>query len=184
MTGVLKSLTGCLAALALASQASPQAQAQGVFTRRSEKQIRIDLEHILEGRVNGSGKLVGVHHAPSAPKTMRVDGRSCPLVIEWTSPGTDNDVRTARVKLLDPQTDRVVLEKFSTLYPSAWTHKRIEKAIREAYDDAKARKQVESNGRWEGRTKGGQRIDGYLSYNGDEIATAFPVYSPPRSQRR
>ena len=112
---------------------------------------------------------------------MRVEGRDCRLDIEWTSPGTDKDVRTARVKLRDPETNRVVLEKFSTLYPSAWSEKEIEKAIREAYADAKARKRVADNGRWQGQTKQGQRIDGYLSYQGDSIATAFPVYSPPRN---
>jgi hypothetical protein len=115
---------------------------------------------------------------------MRVEGRECRLEIEWTSPGTEQDVRTARVRLRDPGTREVVLEKFSTLYPSAWGRQEIETAIREAYADARTRKRVETNGRWEGRTRDGVRIDGYLSYDGDEIATAFPVYSAPRPARR
>jgi hypothetical protein len=145
--------------------------------------IRIDLDHILEGRVNSQGQLVGVHHAPSAPKTMRVDGQDCRVRIEWTSPGTDNDIRTARVVLLDPRDGRVVREKSSTLYPSAWPASRIEAAIREAYADAVAQDRVDRNGRWEGRTRQGERIGGYLSYDGRFIATAFPYYSPPRGGR-
>lgn len=160
------------------------AEAQRAPAKARERPIPIDLEHILEGRINGRGQLVGVHHAPSAPKTMRVEGRACTLEIEWTSPGTEQDVRTARVRLRDPDSDRVVLEKFSTLYPSAWTARQIEAAIREAYADAKAGGKVEDSGRWQGRTRSGVRIDGYLSYDGDEIATAFPVYSPPRNARR
>jgi hypothetical protein len=110
---------------------------------------------------------------------MRVDGRDCRVSIQWTSPGTDDTIRTARVLLLDPRSGQVVLEKSSTLYPSAWPPSRIETAIREAYADAVAQNRVERNGRWEGHTRKGERIGGYLSYDNRFIATAFPYYTPP-----
>lgn len=145
--------------------------------------VRIDLKHILEGRINSRGNLVGMHHAPSAPETMTHEGRRLRLIIEHTSPGGADDVRTARVYLVDPETDRVRLEKFSTLFPDTWDRKQIETAIREAYTDAVEHRSVDREGRWQGRTRGGVRIDGYLSYDGAFIASAFPVYVKPRDAR-
>jgi hypothetical protein len=147
----------------------------GGQSTRSTAPIRIDMKHILQGRVNSQGQLVGLHHAPSAPRSLRASGRDCEVRVVWTSPGTDRDVRTARVELRDPESGRVVLEKFSTLYPSAWTPAQIETAIREAHGDARQRGQVERNGRWSGRTRAGLTISGYMSYDGQFIATAYPV---------
>jgi hypothetical protein len=142
----------------------------------------IDFNHILKGRINREGQLVGLHHAPSAPKTMRHNGVVCNVVFVQTSPGGKVDVVTARVELRDPETKVVLLEKNSTLFPAAWDQTDIEKAIREAYADAKSKGRVEENGRWEGRTAKGVRIDGYLRYDRKGIATAFPVYVRPRGQ--
>lgn len=146
--------------------------------------ITIDLEHILRGGINRRGELVGLHHQPSAPETMKFEGKACELWFVYTSPGTADEVRTARVELRDPKSQRVLIEKFSTLYPKSWTEKQVEAAIREAYADAVQRKAIDSDGRWEGKTKAGMRIDGYMSANGKSIATAFPVYVRPRNDRR
>ncbi|GIW86740.1 MAG: hypothetical protein KatS3mg108_1064 [Isosphaeraceae bacterium] len=146
--------------------------------------VRIDLRHILEGRVNSRGVLVGLHHEPSAPRTMMVHGRRCEVRFERTSPGGRDEVRTARVQLRDPETGRVVLDKFSTLFPDSWDRRRIEAAIREAYADALRRNRLDESGRWEGQTGDGVRIDGFLSYDGTFIASAFPVYERPRGDRR
>ena len=88
-----------------------------------------------------------------------------------------------QVRLLDLQSRRVVREKFSTCFPASWSAEQIENAIREAYADCKSRDRVEDNGRWEGRTEKGVRIGGYLTRDGRSIATAYPVYTPPRGSR-
>lgn len=145
--------------------------------------VEIDLDHILRGRVNGRGELVGMHHAPSAPKTMRAHGVECEVAFVPTSPGGANDVTTARVELRNPKSGRVELEKFSTLYPSAWDRDRITAAIREAYADALAGRGISDSGKWEGRTKSGVLIDGYMTRDGRRIATAYPVYRPRGGRR-
>ena len=157
------------------------AQQRGAQT---DRRIEIDLDHILNGEINRRGEIVGMHHEPSAPKTIRADGVLCFIEFRYTSPGDKDDVRTAQVRLLDPDSRRVVQEKFSTCYPVSWSRDQIERAIREAYADAEARRAVESNGKWEGRTSQGVRVGGYLSRDGDEIATAYPIYTPPRGRSR
>ncbi len=146
---------------------------------KPEDRIDIDLDHILLGGVNRRGDLVGLHHLPSAPRRMKAQGKLCDVYFEYTSPGGSKDVRQARAQLIDPRSDEVVLEKFSTLYPESWTADEIEAAIREAYGDAKSRDAINQDGRWQGKGKG-IRIDGYLSSDGRKISTAFPVYQPPR----
>jgi hypothetical protein len=174
-------LVAGLAALALFHHA---AGARGQSRPPDPAGVRIDLRHILEGRVNGRGALVGLHHQPSAPKFMNARGRRCRVAFEPTSPGGPDAVRTARVQLRDPDSDRVVLDKFSTLFPDSWDRRRIERSIREAYADALGRNRLDDDGRWEGRARDGTRIDGFLSYDGTFIASAFPVYSRPRDQGR
>jgi hypothetical protein len=161
-----------LGLVALAPPAGASAQAPPPDPDR----VSIDMGHILKGRVNRQGDLVGIHHAPSAPKSMTVSGRPTQVHFLRTSPGGRTDVRTVRVQLLDPQTGNVVLEKSSTVYPDAWTPDEIENAIREAYADARGHRRIDSRGRWQGQTRGGVRIDGYMTYDGRGIATAFPVY--------
>lgn len=148
-----------------------------------DRSIPIDMGHILHGRINRDGELVGVHHAPSAPKTMNYEGSDCDLEIKQTSPGGEEDVVTARIYLRDPQTKQIVAEKNSTLFPAAWKESQIEAAIREAYAQAVKNGDIEDNGRWTGRTKSGIRIDGYLSRDNKRIATAFPVYVRKRGGR-
>ena len=147
--------------------------------------VRIDMDHVLKGRVNRQGDLVGMHHAPSAPKTLIVGNRAARVHIERAAGGPD-EVSTARIQLLDPKTREVLLEKSSTLYPDSWTPQEIEEAIREAYASALKKRTVDNRGRWQGRTADGVRIDGYLTYDGRGIATAFPVYAPRKqgSSRR
>lgn len=176
-----RGLTALLALLLLTLSGLVQAQDRAL---RSDARIAIDLDHILEGAINRRGDLVGMHHEPSAPKTLRVDGDLCFVEFRYTSPGGEADVRTAEVRLLEPKSKRVVREKFSTCFPVAWTPEQIEQAIREAYADAESSRQVEGNGKWEGRTSKGVRIGGYLSRDGDAIATAFPIYTPPRGRSR
>jgi hypothetical protein len=115
---------------------------------------------------------------------MKAEGVLCNVVFVQTSPGGKDDVVTARVELRDPETGDVVLEKFSTLYPASWSRERIEQMILEAHADARNRGRITDNCRWEGRTRDGMRIDGYMSYDRRAIATAFPVYVPPREGRR
>ena len=143
--------------------------------RADGKPIPIHIEHIFDGGINRQGELVGVHHLPSAPKEMEVDGKLCKLEIAQTSPGGKEDVVTAHIILRDPVTKKIVREKASTLFPAAWSKEQIEKAIREAYADAKANGGVEKDGRWGGEA-GGVRIEGYLTCDGGAIATAFPIY--------
>jgi hypothetical protein len=136
--------------------------------------IPLHLDHIFKGSINRRGDLVGLHHIPSAPNEMRADGRICKVEFAQTSPGGPKDVVTARVMLRDPATGKVVREKFSTLFPSDWTRAEIEAAIREAYADAKRHNGVDREGGFHGHARG-IRIDGYLTRDGEAIATAFPV---------
>ena len=141
---------------------------------------KINLEHILHGSINHRGDLVGMHHRPSAPKELKVNNQRCEVKIEQTSPGGPDDVVQARVELVDPDTGRVVKEKFSTLYPSSWSEAEIVSAIREAYADAKQNHRVADDGHFDGHTRSGVRIDGYVSRDEKLINTAFPVYSRPK----
>jgi hypothetical protein len=170
--------------VALAATLSLAAWQQSRVAQPDPKSVSIDLEHVLRGGINRRGELVGLHHQPSAPESLKFEGKLCELWFLYTSPGGPDDVRTARVELRDPKSQRVLVEKFSTLYPKAWSEKQIEAAIREAYADACDRRQVGSDGRWEGRTKKGVRIDGFMTGDGKAIATAFPVMVRQRDQPR
>jgi hypothetical protein len=139
--------------------------------------IPVHTDHIFNGGINRSDHLVGCHHKPSAPKQMRVDGKLCDVEIKQTSPGSEKDVVTAKVILSDPASGSVVREKFSTLFPSAWSKEEIVDAIREAYTYAKTHGEVERNGAFHGKARS-IKIDGYLTERGDAIATAYPVYQP------
>lgn len=178
----LISFVACLSLLP-ALNSLPRSLAQD-RAPRSDTRIAIDLDHILEGGINRRGDLVGMHHEPSAPKTIRVDGELCFVEFRYTSPGGEDDVRTAEVRLLDPKSKRVVREKFSTCFPVSWNPEAIERAIREAYADAERNRRIQDNGNWEGRTSRGVRIGGYLTRDGDAIATAYPIYTPPRGRSR
>jgi hypothetical protein len=145
--------------------------------------IPIHLDHIFNGGVNRQGNLVGMHHLASAPKELKVEGKACKVEVVQTSPGGKNDVVTAKVILRDMVTNRIVLEKFSSLFPAAWSKADIEATIREAYADAKSRKGVDRDGRFTGHARG-IRVDGYLTRDGDAIATAFPVYQGPKQGRK
>jgi Bacterial EndoU nuclease len=161
-----------------------QSSKQSQLKPKSDAVPRIDLNHILEGGVNRRGDLVGLHHLPSAPRTIEFNEVEHDVYFQYTSPGEDDDVRTARVELRDPKTGRVVLSKFSTCYPESWTPEDIEHAIRDAFEEAKANKKIDRDGKWEGRAKNGMRIDGYLSRDNKWISTAFPVYVPPKRDRK
>lgn len=168
-------------ALAFTSLIAPPARGQANKSkpRPPQPEIRIDLDHILQGRINRQGELVGMHHEPSAPEKIRYRGVLLDVEFRYTSEGDGQAVRTARVVLVDPKDKKVVLEKFSTCFPADWKPHDIEACIRDAYADAKARNRIERNGRWSGFAKDGKRIDGYMSYDGTFIATAFPVLPPP-----
>jgi hypothetical protein len=159
-------------------------------TESPPSDVKINLEHILNGGLNRRGELVGMHHLPSAPKELLVDHLRCRVEIKQTSPGGPDDVVQAQVRLIDPQTGRVVREKFSTLYPASWTTAEITRAIEEAYADAERNQRVEADGHFDGHAKSGIRIDGYLTRDEKMINTAFPVYSArkdraaPRGQGR
>lgn len=137
--------------------------------------IALHVDHVFNGAINRRGDIVGVHHRPSAPKQMRVDGKLCDLEIKQTSPGGEKDVVTAKIILRDPASGKVVREKFSTLFPAAWSKADIEQAIRDAYGYAKEHGDVERDGAFHGRARG-IKIDGYLTERGDAIATAFPIF--------
>ena len=148
---------------------------------KKDTAIPLHIDHIFNGGINRRGDIVGVHHLPSAPKQMRVEGKMCDLEIKQTSPGGEKDVVTAKVILRDPASGKVVREKFSTLFPSAWTKADIEQAIRESYSYAKEHGGVDHNGEFHGRARG-IKIDGYLTERGDAIATAFPVFQAPQKK--
>lgn len=153
---------------------APQAWSQ---TPAADREIRLDLEHILQGQINRQGKLVGLHHVPSAPREIKIGNRVCLVEIKQTSPGGPNDVVSVRIVLRDKETREFVQEKASTCYPSAWTRVQIEKAIREAFADARKRGEIDEDTRWGGRSADGHRIEGYLSRDRKEITTAFPIRS-------
>ena len=53
----------------------------------------INMDHILRGGINRQGNLVGLHHLPSAPKELLVEGKKCRVEFKQTSPGGPDDVR-------------------------------------------------------------------------------------------
>lgn len=184
MIATLRLFLGLVVSALALLPAPAGAQQQGGGDRRGDRpEIRIDLDHILEGGINRRGELVGMHHEPSAPEKLRYRGALHEVQFRYTSDGDGQSIRTARVVLVDPKTGEVALEKFSTCFPADWQAHDIEACVRDAYDDAKARNRVEKNGRWSGFAKDGKRIDGYLSNDGKAIATAFPVLPPPRGRR-
>jgi hypothetical protein len=149
---------------------------------QSAKAIPLHLDHIFKGGINHHGDLVGLHHIPSAPKQMRADGQLCDVEFVQTSPGGPKDVVTARVMLRDPATKKVVREKFSTLFPSEWTRAEIEEVIRAAYADARRHNGVDREGGFHGHARG-IRVDGYLTRDGDAIATAYPVFQASQQRK-
>jgi hypothetical protein len=154
---------------------------KGGKAAKSDATIALHIDHIFNGGLNRRGDIVGVHHRPSAPKQMRVDGKLCDLQIKQTSPGGEKDVVTAKVILRDPVSGKIVREKFSTLFPAAWSKADIEQAIREAYGYAKEHGGVDREGSFHGQARG-IKIDGYLTERGDAIATAFPVFQSPQKK--
>ncbi len=175
-------LFACSAAL-LRSQEREWPLDTGDKPDKSDTAIALHVDHIFNGGINRRGDIVGVHHRPSAPTQMLVDGKLCDLEIKQTSPGGDNDVVTAKVILRNPVTGKVIREKFSTLFPSAWNRADIEKAIREAYGYAKDHGSIDRDGGFHGQARG-IKIDGYLTERGDAIATAFPVFqAAPKKPR-
>ena len=122
--------------------------------------IALHIDHIFNGAINRRGDIVGVHHRPSAPKQMRVDGKLCDLEIKQTSPGGEKDVVTAKIILRAPDSGKVVREKFSTLFLAAWSKADIEQAIREAYGYAKEHGDVDRDGAFHGQVSRHQ--DGWL----------------------
>ncbi len=151
--------------------------------KKDGSSIPIHSDHIFHGDINRRGDIVGVHFIPTAPKQMRVNGKLCDLEIKKTSPGGEKEVVTAKVILRDPSTGKIVLEKFSTLFPSAWSKADVEDAIREAYAYAKAHDAIDGRGAFHGRTRG-IKIDGYLTERGDAIATAYPVFQGSQTKPR
>jgi hypothetical protein len=141
-----------------------------------DTRININLDHIFQGGINRNGDLVGIHHYPSAPKEMEVNGKKCKVEFFFQNKGGPTEVTTARIQVRDPETKKIVGEKFSTLYPAGWTKQQIEQAIREAYHDAKESNDIDNNGKWGGKCGAGFRIEGYLSPNNRTITTAFPIY--------
>jgi hypothetical protein len=162
-------------------QAKNENSDRGPLGANDAAKIAIRSDHIFRGAINRRGDIVGVHHLPSAPKQLRVDGRLCDLEIRKTSPGGDKDVVTAKVILRDPATGKIVREKFSTLFPSAWDKDDILGAIRDAYSYALRHGGVDRDGKFHGRARG-ITIDGYLSEDRDAIATAFPVFQGSRNK--
>jgi hypothetical protein len=141
-----------------------------------DKTININLDHILHGGINRNGDLVGMHHYPSAPKEMEIDGKKCKVEFYFQNKGGPEEVTTARIKCTDPTTKMVLAEKFSTLYPAGWSKEQIERAIREAFQDARDDNAIDRDGKWGGTCGAGFRIEGYLSPNQKTITTAFPIY--------
>jgi hypothetical protein len=141
-----------------------------------DKTVNINLEHIFEGGINKNGDLVGMHHYPSAPKELVVDGIKGKVEFFFQNKGGPDEVTTARIEVRDPQTKKVLVQKFSTLYPAGWSKEQVEKAIREAFQDAKDDNGIEADGKWGGVCGAGFRIEGYLSPNKRTITTAFPIY--------
>ena len=140
--------------------------------------IALHIDHIFQG-ISIAAAISSACIIDPASQAVRVDGKLCDLEIKQTSPGGENDVVTAKIILRDPDSGKVVREKFSTLFPAAWSKADIERAIREAYGYAKEHGGVERDGAFHGRARG-IKIDGYLTDRGDAIATAFPVFQGSR----
>ena len=141
-----------------------------------DKAVNINLDHIFNGGINRNGDLVGIHHYPSAPKEMEVEGKKCKVEFFFQNKGGPEEVTTARVQCRDPESRKILAEKFSTLFPAGWTREQIEKAIREAIYDAREEDGIEPDGKWGGTCGAGFRIEGYLAPNKKTITTAFPIY--------
>ncbi len=168
-------LLGLTLGLALSGSAQTSKKDQGKDAPRDTK-INVDLDHILRGGLNRNGDLYGMHHYPSAPREMEVDGKKCKVEFAFQNKGGPQDVTTARISVRDPETRKVLREKFSTLYPAGWSKAQIETAIREAYQYARDNGGVEADGKWGGKCAAGFRIEGYVTRDKRKIITAFPIY--------
>lgn len=141
-----------------------------------DNKVNVDLDHIFKGGINRNGDLYGIHHYPSAPKEMTVDGKKCKVEFFFQDKGGPKEVTTARIEVRDVETKEVLRKKFSTLYPAGWSKDEVEKAVREAYQHAQDKDNVEDDGKWGGQCGAGFRIEGYVTRDKKTIITAFPIF--------
>jgi Bacterial EndoU nuclease len=132
------------------------------------KNAKIDLQHILDGHLNGKGKAVGFHSRP--------DGIDPPNAKMTEQIGLKNPqgVYKGKVEIRDPATGNwVPKKKNSTFFPDHMTPKEIEAAVRHAYADALRKGGVTPDGEFTGRSGFGFEITGVVRNN--QIPTAYPV---------
>jgi hypothetical protein len=59
----------------------------------------------------------------------------------------------------------------SSFFPKSWSRQKVMSEIRGAYENGT----IASNGKWDGISPSGVRIEGWLNSAGD-INTAYPIY--------
>lgn len=124
----------------------------------------INATHIFEGEINRSGKPVGFHSRPfgTDPQNARVE--------KVLGKPNRKGVYTARVEILDPQTNQWK-EKFSSFFPDKMDEVKVRNAIGHAYVNRHANKKQP----WQGPSGHGFEVQGYVDQKG-RINTAYPIY--------
>jgi hypothetical protein len=151
----------------------PPAAAAPSTTPAPAPRPNINEAHLLHGEINPTnGKAGGWHWKgpPGANPNARV-------VPGKRTPPDARGVYREKVQIRDPNTGKWITKKSaSTFFPDHYTEQQVKDAVHEAYADAVAKKQVQPDGFWEGKSSAGIPIEGWLEPNG--IKTAYPKWEP------
>jgi Bacterial EndoU nuclease len=150
---------------------------------------RINLSHVFEGQINNQNKGVGFHYlgdgalSQGKARIKEVNG-----VKQIVVPPDAKGFYVAEVEIFKPSVGGFVPKKgngLSTMFPDHWTPQEVFDEILDAFANAKINGNVGTvkfPNYWEGVSKNGNRIGGYLipSPNGGTpidhlINTAYPI---------
>jgi Bacterial EndoU nuclease len=126
----------------------------------------INAKHVFHGEINSRGRAVGFHHETG----IGAQGRA--RVTSVTSPANSQGVYRGKVEILDSSSGQWIAKiPESSFFPKSWSRQKVMSEIRGAYENAT----ISSNGKWDGISPSGVRIEGWLNSAGD-INTAYPIY--------
>ena len=126
------------------------------------KAIRSSIDydgHIINAEINRRGGVVGGH---SLLGNVEILPDSEKIYVG------DNGVYKVKIGIRDPNDPSKIISKngFSTMFPEGWTEEKIKDEVEFAFQH-----RIEHGGVWEGITKSGVKVKGYL----EPKTTVFPI---------
>lgn len=147
-----------------ATQNAESAQPNHSGVKWSDTSPAINLHHVFDGEINGSGKPTGFHSRPGG-----VDPPGARLVTVRDGPNR-RGVYTATIAVQHGSQWR---EKFSSFFPDSMDREDVVSVVLHAFENS----ENPSAQPWRGPSGLGFDVQGYTLRDGD-INTAFPVYEP------